>query len=79
VTPVETEKGWMIEIPDVYARNLDVAYTVTVRSQKGTVLTLKYSALSYAYKAVQENADPALVRLVKAMYLYNRAADEYFG
>ena len=79
VTPVETSDGWMIEIQDVYARNLDTAYTVTVTSSEGRILTLKYSALSYAYKAVQDNTDPALVRLVKAMYLYNRAADEYFS
>ena len=79
VTPVETEKGWMIEIPDVYARYLGKMYTIKVSSSDGTILTLKYSALSYAYKAVQDNTDPALVRLVKAMYLYNRAADEYFS
>ena len=79
VTPVETEDGWMIEIPDIYARYLDNMYTVTVSSSEGRVLTLKYSALSYAYKVVQNNEDPALVELVKAMYLYNRAAKAYFS
>ena len=78
VTPVETEKGWMIEIPDVYARYLGKMYTIKVSSSDGTILTLKYSALSYAYKAVQDNTDPGLVKLVKALYLYNRAACAYF-
>jgi hypothetical protein len=78
VTPVEKENGWMIEIPDVYARNLGNMYTVTVSSSEGVILTLKYSALSYAYKVVQDNDDPALVKLVKSLYLYNRAACAYF-
>ena len=78
LTPVETENGWMIEIPNVYARNLGNMYTVTVSSSEGVILTLKYSALSYAYKVVQDNDDPALVKLVKSLYLYNRAACAYF-
>ncbi len=78
VTPVNTEDGWMIEIPDVYARYLDEMYTVTVTREEESVLTLRYSALSYAHKIVQNNDDPALVILVKAMYLYNRAAEAYF-
>ena len=79
VTPVNTQDGWMIEIPNVYARNLHVMYTVTVSSSEGTILTLRYSALSYAYTAVEQNEDADLVRLVKALYLYNRAADAYFN
>ncbi|MBR5094038.1 MAG: hypothetical protein IK095_02990 [Oscillospiraceae bacterium] len=79
VTPVETEDGWMIEIPDVYARYLDNMYNVTVSSSEGRVLTLKYSALSYAYKVVKESDDASLVELVKALYLYERAARAYFN
>ena len=79
VTPVETADGWMIEIPDVYARYLDNMYTVTVTGSEGRVLTLKYSALSYAYKVVANEEDADLVALVKAMYLYNRAAETYFS
>ena len=79
VTPTLTDDGWMIEIPDVYARYLDNMYTVTVTGSGGRVLTLKYSALSYAYKVVQNNEDADLVTLVKAMYLYNRAAEAYFS
>ena len=78
VTPVETSDGWMIEIPDVYARYLGKMYTIKVSSSDGTILTLKYSGLSYAYKAVQDNTDPGLVKLVKALYIYNRAACAYF-
>ena len=44
----------MIEIPDIYARHLDNMYTVTVSSSEGCILTLKYSALSYACKVVQK-------------------------
>lgn len=71
VTPVETSDGWMIEIPDVYA--------VTVSGEEGMILSLRYSALSYALAAVQDNSDPELTRLVKALYLYNRAANTSYA
>lgn len=79
VTPVETSDGWMIEIPDVYARNLGVMYAVTVSGEEGVILSLRYSALSYALAAVQGNSDPELTRPVKALYLYNRAANTSYS
>ncbi len=79
-TPTETAQGWMIEIPNISAKDLDKVYTVKVTSGDGTVLTLKVSALSYVYNTLN-NADSEadLVNLVKGVYLYNQAANAYFG
>ena len=79
-TPTETAQGWMIEIPNISAKDLDKVYTVKVTSGAGTVLTLKVSALSYVYNVLNNEASEAdLVNLVKGVYLYNQAADAYFA
>ena len=80
VTPTETTNGWMVEIPNISAKDLDKTYTVKVTSSAGTVLTVKYSGLSYAYSVLTgEDNGENLVNLVKGMVLYNKAADAYFG
>ena len=81
VTPEETPDGWLIEIPDVAARNLDKTHTVTVSSGEGQILTVKYSALSYAYSLAIRDVDgeDPLTNLVMGLVLYNRAADDYFA
>ena len=79
-TPTETADGWMIEIPNISAKDLDKVYTVKVTSGDGTVLTLKVSALSYVYNTLNsETSDAKLVNLVKGVYLYNQAANAYFA
>jgi hypothetical protein len=77
--PTETTQGWMIEIPNISAKDLDKVYTVKVTSGAGTVLTLKYSALSYVYSALSKGETGTLTDLVKGVYLYNQAANAYFG
>ena len=80
-TPVEKDGKWMITIPNIAAKDLDKTYTVTVSTAEGTVVKVKTCALSYAYKVVtsDKNPDEALVNLVKGLYLYNQAANAYFG
>ena len=79
-TPVETENGWMIEIPNVPAKDLDKTYTVIASKGGAAVCTVKTSALSYAYKVLsKEDVSDTLVDLVKGMVLYNAAANEYFA
>ncbi len=80
VTPELTDDGYRVEIPDITAKNLDRSYTVFVTKDGDTVLTVKYSALSYVYGVLSRNDKPQqLIDLVKGIYLYNRAADAYFG
>ena len=78
-TPTETAQGWMIEIPNISAKDLDKVYTVKVTSGAGTVLTLKVSALSYVYNTLNSGESETLKDLVKGVYLYNQAANAYFA
>ncbi|MBR3475027.1 MAG: hypothetical protein IKH34_08185 [Oscillospiraceae bacterium] len=80
VTPKETEDGWMVEIPNIAAKDLDKTYTVKVTSSAGTVVTVQYSALSYAYGVLSgDSKAETLIDLVKGIVLYNQAANAYFG
>ena len=80
VTPVEAGGKWYVEVANIAAKNLDKVYTVTVSNASGKIVTVKASALSYAYNVLSaEDADATLVDLVKGLYLYNKAADAYFG
>ena len=78
-SPVETANGWLIEIPNIAAKDLDATYTVTVTSGEGTVVTVEYSALSYMSGILTAGGTGTLTDLVKGLVLYNRAADAYFG
>lgn len=77
VTPKQGDKGYYVEIKDVYARHLGIMYAVTVSNSDGLVLTLRYSALSYAYDALN-GGDAAFANVAKAMYLYFKKAESYF-
>lgn len=73
-------KTYTVEIPNIVAKDLDRTYTIEVKNSAGDVKTVKYSALSYAYTTLsKDDSSDTLQDLVKAMYLYNKAANEYFG
>ena len=79
VEPVERSEGYAIELKNIAAKELDTMYTVEVSDAEGVCLTVRYSALSYAYLVLNTpSAKPALVETVKALYLYNQAAKAYF-
>lgn len=74
VTPKPTGDGktYIVDICGITPRMLDKSYTVTVN---GTY-SASYGALSYAYRqSASEDSSPALKELVKALYLYNVAAE----
>ena len=78
LTPTATTDGaYYVEITDVYAKHLDNDFALTVSDSKGTVMTLHYSALSYAYAAM-EQSDQDLIDVVKALYRYNQKASAFF-
>ncbi len=79
LTPVATSDGCSVDIPNVSAKDLDKTFTVKVTSSAGTVVTVKYSALSYAYGVLSKGTTGTLADLVKGLVLYNKAADAYFG
>ena len=81
----ESSSGkYVLSITNIAAAQLQEKHDVTVTNQDGEVVIsiTNYSALSYAYTVIsQKESDPGfatLVKLLKAMYLYNRAAMAYF-
>ena len=80
--PVEVGDGYYcIEIDTIAAKELDTTYSLAVWRAPGTlVFSNNYSALSYVYSVLKSGeADESLVNLVKGLYLYNQAANAYFG
>ena len=72
---------YYIELDNIAAKELDTAHSVTVKNGGDDVITItNYSALSYVYSVLKSGeADESLVNLVKGLYLYNQAANAYFG
>ena len=64
-------------VTNIAAPNLDTPHTFTITDGINTY-TVTACALSYAYTSVK-NGSSARQDLGKALYLYNRAADAYFG
>ncbi len=72
-------KGTCVEVSNIAANKLDLFHTLVVKNADGqVVLTVKICALSYAYSTVTGSSDQNLINAVKAMYVYNQAADAYF-
>lgn len=69
-----------IEVYGISSVRLGEAFTLTViKNGAAEGLSLTYSATDFAKKVVSKNADAAQVEMFKALYLYHRAASEYFG
>ncbi len=56
----------------VTATEIDDIYTITIED-----CTIEYGVLSYAYKVINSSTNEELINLVKALRLYNVAADNY--
>lgn len=76
-TPAASGKNACLQVRNIAAPNLDTPHTFTVTDGTDTY-TINASALSYAYTSVK-NGDEARQNLGKALYLYNRASDGFFG
>lgn len=80
LTPEANKGSYLIRLANVPAKDLDTLATVTVTKGEET-FTVTCSALTYAQLVLNNstlNQDQALCNLVKAMYLYNQAANAYF-
>ena len=64
---------YYLEIKNVSAKDLDETQTFEIGG-----FTIRCSALSYAYAVLGGEYDESLKNVVKALYLYNAAANEYF-
>ena len=71
------DKGCYLEVKSIAANELDTPHRFTI-SDGTNSFTVVCSVLSYAKMAAGSKTE-ALADLGKALYLYNRAADAYFG
>lgn len=70
---IEKDGYYYKEITDISADKLGMAQNVTVGG-----FTISYSPLSYAYTVLKsDSTDESLKNLVKALYLYEQAAEAY--
>ena len=78
VTPVRSGTYWKVTAANVPAQNLGDAHTLTV-SRGNQTGTLSYCALSYAYSVLTRQPGSDLATLCRNLYVYNQAANAYFG
>ncbi len=77
----EAEKNrYYVEIASVPAAYLDNLYTITVTNEEsGETYSVTTSVLSYLRSVLETSSDDQERNLAKAMYLYNQAANDFFG
>jgi len=76
----KTVGGYLaVDVTNISAKDLSNDVTVTIHDGADTKIT--YNPMTYCYNVLNNpgNYDPTLVDLVKALYLYNQAAKDYFG
>ena len=75
-----TEKNNLVyvDITDISAKNLDEVYTLTVNEGSVEKASISYSPLNYVKSVIDESSDENLVNVVKALYVYNQCANNYF-
>ncbi len=79
VTPTYYNGGYMIFASGIASNRLDNPHTFSI-TKDGVEWKASVSMLSYAMLCVANEAnDEKLADLGRAIYLYNRAADAYFG
>lgn len=82
VSAKEISSGYVVAIENIAAQDLDKVYTVAA-SDGSAVSTYEVSALSYCAAIMGRETDEiytdALKTAIKALYLYNDAANKYFG
>jgi hypothetical protein len=71
---------YCVYIEDIAAALLDQRYTLTVTNTDGTSYSLTTSVLCYVKSVINNsNNTEAKINMAKALYLYNQAANAYFG
>ena len=78
--PICSEGVYYINILGISAKDLGNTYELTVTEKSGKKLVLKYGALSYCYEVIKNNnGNQNLSNLIKALYQYSCAAQNYFN
>lgn len=77
---LEQRRGmYVVEIPNIAASELGTPYVLEVAYDGSVKTTINYSALSYGHAVLRNSSKTTLRNLVKALYLYNAAANAYFN
>ena len=72
--PEKSGSMYYVQISDVASGDLDTTYTVTAGG-----IQVRYSALSYVYAQLSKSSTPTkLANVLKALYLYNQEANQFF-
>lgn len=81
ITPVAKGDYYYIAIENVAGSDLDTFYELKVTNKKNTAqsMAISYAAMSYGCDAYRNNGEESLLKVVNSMYLYNQAANIYFG
>ena len=66
-----------VDIPNISAKNLSDTFTLTV-SDGAETTNVQCCPLSYCYNILSKETDSDLLNTVRALYLYNEAANNYF-
>lgn len=75
ITPIKRGSRYYVVIPDIYSKDLDTPFALTVGNY-----TISYSALSYGYRAlISDTSSPELKDVIRALYKYNQAANVFFS
>lgn len=75
------EKGdgnFFLCVDNIAANELDREHSFTIADSAGRSYTIYAGVLGYAKTAIERGSD-AMKDLARAIYLYNRAAEDYFG
>ena len=79
VTPVYKGGLYIVTVRDIAAKDLDTRHTLVVTAGEEQ-LTISTCALSYCYSVLANNLlTTEMQNTCKALYLYNQAANAYFG
>lgn len=75
---VKIENGYIV-VYGIESSNLDFNFTVTVTHKDGSAMSINYSAMTFCKTALEySGSSDGLKDWVKALYLYNAAANAYF-
>lgn len=74
------QKGnlYYVQVDNIPAKALGTAYTVTVSDATQATQTIGYSAYSYVQQVLSGSFEDSLTNVSKALYLYGKAAKDYF-
>ena len=80
VTPAQSGSSWFVEVPGVPGALLDQEHKLVVTKDGEEIASITFSGLSYCANTLNYSESTEMLKdLVRTIYLYNQAANEFFG